>query len=213
MDEAALQAAVPERLGPSEIERARHDERGLVARAAAGDATAFRALVAAHEAAVATIVTAMVGAGDDADDVGQETFVRLLRALPTFRFDASVRTYVTRIAMNASLDLLARRKRRAGWLRLTGRAGDATLQLPATGDDASARVEREEQLHQLQRAIATLDDKHRAVLVARMLDERSTREVADMLGIPEGTVMSRLTRAMAKLRSALDARTDGGRRA
>ena len=179
------------------------DERLLVQRAAAGDESAFRVLVRAHEACVASVVTAMVGAGDDADDVGQETFVRLLRALPRFRGDASVRTYVTRIAMNASLDLLARRRRRSRWLRITGRADDMVTQIADPAMNQTIDSERREQLTAVHRAVQTLDDKHRAVVVLRILEEKSTREVADLLGVPEGTVMSRLTRALAKLKLAL----------
>src|ERR1043165_1196525 len=94
------------------------DDLTLVARAAGGDEQAFRELVARHESAVARTVTAMLGPGDDADDVGQETFVRFFKALPRFRGDAEVRTYLTRIAMNLACDALTRRKRRAGWVRL-----------------------------------------------------------------------------------------------
>lgn len=180
------------------------DERLLVERAATGDEGAFRTLVRGHEAAVASVVTAMVGAGDDADDVGQETFVRLLRALPRFRGDASVRTYVTRIAMNASLDLLARRRRQATWLRMTGKSGDAASQLVDTSANQADDVERRERVLLVRNAIDALDEKHKAVVVLRMLDERSTREVAELLEIPEGTVMSRLTRALAKLKTALE---------
>src|SRR5262245_1125924 len=96
------------------------DDRELVARAADGDEVAFRAIVERHEQAVARTVTAMLGAGDDADDVGQETFVRLLGALPKFRGDAELRTYLTRIAVNLSCDALERRKKRKGWVRLFG---------------------------------------------------------------------------------------------
>ncbi len=99
------------------------DDRALVARAAQGDESAFRALVEAHEAALARTITAMIGAGDDADDVGQETFVRFFRALDRFRGDAALRTYLTRIAMNLSLDVLARRRRRC--------TGATRLMLPA----------------------------------------------------------------------------------
>src|SRR5215208_2860325 len=82
------------------------------------DDAVFRALVERHESAIARTVTAMLGPGDDADDVGQETFVRFFHALPRFRGDADVRTYLTRIAVNLSCDALERRKRRIGWIRL-----------------------------------------------------------------------------------------------
>src|SRR4051812_20075618 len=68
-----------------------------------GDERAFRELVERYEPAVASVVVGMLGAGDDADDVGQETFIRFYRALGSFRGEASLKTYLRRIAMNLSL--------------------------------------------------------------------------------------------------------------
>ncbi|MEP7384577.1 MAG: RNA polymerase sigma factor [Gemmatimonadota bacterium] len=176
------------------------DDSVLVARAAQGDESAFRALVLAHEAALARTITAMIGVGDDADDVGQETFVRFFRALDRFRGDAELRTYLTRIAMNLSLDVLARRRRRIGWLRLVGSDADPPLEAP----DASEGAGEEEQRVMVRKAVAELDPKHRAVVVLRFLEARSTKETAEILGVPEGTVMSRLKRALGKLKLTLD---------
>src|SRR6185436_2435642 len=123
----------------------------------------FRELVRRHEGAVARVALAMLGPGDEADDVGQETFVQLCRSLHRFRGDASVRTYVTRIAINRSVDVLRQRRRTRGWLRLD--ASDHTaipeaLIVPprneTDGDDDRAAVRR---------AIDTLDANHRAVVI------------------------------------------------
>jgi RNA polymerase sigma-70 factor, ECF subfamily len=181
----------------SELARHAHDHE-LVARAAAGDEEAFRAIVRRHERAVARTVTAMLGAGDDADDVGQETFVRLVGALPRFRGDAELRTYLTRIAINLCYDALARRRRRIGWLRFGAPEGDP--QIPAATDDS---LERDQRDAAVRRAVDALDAKHRAVVVLRVLEERSTREVAEILGVPEGTVMSRLKRGLEKVAARL----------
>src|SRR5215471_4692206 len=104
------------------------DDLTLVARAAGGDEDAFRALVTRHESAVARTATAMLGPGDDADDVGQETFIRLFRALPRFRGDAELRTYLTRIAVNLACDALERRRKRKSWIRLFGSDADPPLE-------------------------------------------------------------------------------------
>jgi len=173
-----------------------HEERALVTRAAQGDESAFRALVREHETALARTIIAMIGPGDDADDVGQQTFVRFLRALDHYRGDASVRTYLTRIAMNLCLDLLAQRKRRVRWLRLVGNDTDPPLIAPDAAGDGTDEARR----LAVRRAVDTLEPIHRAVVVLRFLEERSTRETATMLGIPEGTVMSRLKRALDQLR-------------
>src|SRR5215207_4833149 len=94
-------------------ERAMHDltDQELIGRARAGDERAFRLLVERFEPVVAATVTGMLGPGDDADDVGQETFIRFYRALGDFRGEASVKTYLRRIAVNLSLNALKRRRR------------------------------------------------------------------------------------------------------
>lgn len=177
------------------------DELTLVQRAAQGDEGAFREIVQRHESAVARTVTGMLGPGDDADDVGQETFVRLFHALPRFRGDAQLRTYLTRIAMNLCLDVLGRQRRRAGWVRI----GDDDESSALAAPDERQQADRDERAAAVRRGVDGLEAKQKAVVVLRMLEERSTRETADVLGVPEGTVMSRLKRAMEKLETILAA--------
>ena len=81
-------------------------DAALIARARAGDGAAFRRLVERSERVVASTGIGMLGPGDDADDVGQETFVQFHRALDRFRGDATLKTYLVRIAMNLSLNAL-----------------------------------------------------------------------------------------------------------
>ena len=170
-------------------------ELDLITRASKGDENAFRRLVELHESAVASVVIGMIGPGDDADDVGQETFVRFLGSLPRFRGDSSVRTYLTRIAMNLSIDVLKRRKRTLGWIRFGESKTDANIAAP----DETRTIEQDDTRARVRRAVDRLDVNGRSVVVLRILEERSTREAAEILGVPEGTVMSRLKRAMEKL--------------
>src|SRR5689334_12765583 len=94
----------------------------LLALARAGDARAFAALVERYEGAVAATAIGMLGPGGDADDVGQETFIRFHRALDRFRGDSSLKTYLVHIAMNLSLNAL--RSRRRTFLRFAGSDDD-----------------------------------------------------------------------------------------
>jgi RNA polymerase sigma-70 factor (ECF subfamily) len=180
------------------------DDRALVARAASGDEGAFRQLVAAHEQALARTITAMIGPGDDADDVGQETFVRFFNTLDRFRGEAGVRTYLTRIAMNLCLDVLAKRRRRLGWISIDGSDDDPPIAAP----DEQQAAGVEELRATVRRAVDALDPKHRAVVVLRFLEERSTKETAEILEVPEGTVMSRLKRALEKLKVTIGPEID-----
>src|SRR5215203_5028135 len=175
--------------------RADPNEHELMTRAAKGDESAFRRIVELHESAVASVVTGMIGYGDDADDVGQETFVRFLSSLSKFRGDSSVRTYLTRIAMNLSIDVLKRRKKTLGWIRLGESKSDTNIAAP----DETGTIEQNDTRARVRSAVDRLDVNGRSVVVLRILEERSTREAAEILGVPEGTVMSRLKRAMEKL--------------
>ena len=174
------------------------DDATLVARARTGDDGAFRLLVERHQAAVARTIFGMLGSRDDADDVGQETFVRFHQSLDAFRGEASVRTYLVRIAMSTALNALRSTRRRE--LRFVSddaaleRAVDSTAELMPDDGRRATRIRE---------ALDALKPDHRAVVVLRLLDERTTRETAEILEVPEGTVLSRLSRAVQQLRVTL----------
>src|SRR5436309_13416759 len=116
----------------------------LIANARAGDDRAFAVLVERYERAVAATVVGMLGPGDDADDVGQETFIRFHRALGSFRGDSSLKTYLVHIAMNLSLNALKRRRR--SLLRFVSRddgddASDALMNVPEPRGGPSGDVD------------------------------------------------------------------------
>jgi RNA polymerase sigma-70 factor (ECF subfamily) len=177
----------------------------LLDRAKTGDASAFRRIVERYEDIVAATVIGMLGPGDEADDVGQETFIRFHGALDEFRGDSSLRKYLTRIATNLSLNALRGRKRR--WRRFVSR-DEAEARNAPPPDDAAAGdlredVEAEDRRERVRAAVRRLGSKQRAVIVLRMMEGYSTRETAEILGIAEGTVMSRLHRAMNALQEDL----------
>jgi len=178
----------------------------LIARARSGDDGAFAVLVDRYERAVAATVIGMLGAGDDADDVGQETFIRFHRALGSFRGESSLKTYLVHIAMNLSLNALKRRRRSV--LRFVSRDsesddGDPLVDLPEPRVGPEGDVDTKELQLLVRAAVRRLGEKHRAVVVLRMFHEYSTKEAAEILGVPEGTVLSRLSRAMKELESLL----------
>lgn len=177
-------------------------DEALLRRAREGDDRAFRVLVERYEALVAATVQGMLGRGPDAEDVGQVTFVRFHVALDRFRGDASVGTYLTRIAINESLKALERRKR---WTKrfLSRDQAESPIEPASPEPDASERLESRESAAAVHAAIRDLTPKLRATVVLRMLDGFSTRETAQILGVPEGTVLSRLSRALGRLRVAL----------
>lgn len=178
------------------------DDLLLLERAKSGDQGAFRELVERYQGQVAAVVIRMLGPGDDADDVGQETFVRFYRAMDTFRGDAALGTWLTRIAMNLSLNALKKRRRETE--RYEPLDDEKNAGITSATEDPDTEVMRKEEEVRIETALDTLSPDARAVVVLRIREERSTAEVAEILGVPQGTVMSRLKRALAKLREVLE---------
>jgi len=169
----------------------------LIRRAREGDDEAFRGLVRRYESLVAGTVIGMLGQCPEADDVGQETFVRLYRSLKNFRSESKLGTYLTRIAINLSLNELKRRNRRKKLF--FQKPIDEIHDLP----DENAHAESNEDREIVQQAIGKLEAKFRLVVVLRLIDGYSTEETAKILKIPIGTVLSRLARGQKKLRTLL----------
>jgi RNA polymerase sigma-70 factor (ECF subfamily) len=172
-------------------------EDALIAAAREGDHDAFKELLRRYEPVVARTVIGMLGNCAEAEDIGQETFIRLYKALPDFRGDSSLRTYLTKIAMNLSLNELKRRKRR--FLRFSKKPVEDYHDI---ADDRQRKGEDVDE-ERVWLAIRELDEKFRSVVVLRLMDGYSTEETARILGVPVGTVLSRLSRAQRKLRDLL----------
>ena len=176
------------------------DEK-LIERARGGDGHAFKVLVERYEGMVAATVIGMLGRGPEAEDVGQEAFIRFYGALDRFRGDAAVGTYLTRIAINQSLKAIRKRK---GFLGRFSYGETDEIDVPDLTADVADRFDENERSDLVHDALGTLPPDQRAVVVLRMLQEYSTKETALMLGVPAGTVMSRLSRALEKLEKALE---------
>ncbi|MBU1637899.1 RNA polymerase sigma factor [bacterium] len=177
-------------------------DQKLIEAARVGDHSAFRILVERYESIIAATAIGMLGQGADAEDVGQETFIRFFNSLDHFRGDAELKTYLTRIAINLSLDALRKRKRNRFWF-WSDEQDENRLPVELS-IDTSNDIDVTERKEWVRRAISTLDEKHRAVVVLRMIQGYSTKETADILNIPVGTVLSRLSRAQDKLRLLLN---------
>ncbi len=186
----------------------------LIARVLAGDDDAYATLVARHTDLVYTIVLRVVRDEDDADDVTQEAFVRAYRALPRFRGDSKFSSWLYRIAVNRALTHLKRRKRRAATVDI---AAGPHVEAEAVRSDRWENPERlvldKELRHEVRDAVGTLPPRYRVVVTLFYLEERSYKEVAEILGIPMGTLKTHLHRARALLKKALtDRRNENGGR-
>jgi RNA polymerase sigma-70 factor (ECF subfamily) len=180
------------------------EEAAALARVRAGDPGAYAVLVARH-APVAKRLAVLSGAGDEADDVVQEAFVKAYAALPRFREGAGFRPWLLRIVVNETRNALRGRSRRAlRELRVAVREAAEGGRDDRT-DPADAAVGADRRAGLLE-ALDTLAPDLREVVTCRYLLELSEAETAAVLDVPAGTVKSRLHRALATLREVL---TDG----
>ena len=170
----------------------------VLARVRAGETAAYAELVTRH-APVARRLAVLSGAGADADDVVQEAFVKAYRSLSSFREGAEFRPWLLRIVINESRNLHRGKSRRSDReLRVVRE--DARL---GTGPDPAEAAMGAERREVLLGAIRALPEELRAVVTCRYLLELSEGETAGALGIPNGTVKSRLHRGLARLREQL----------
>jgi len=172
-----------------------------------GDPAAFRILIRRHDRYLYRIARSVLLDDHEAEDVVQETYVRAFTRLVDFRGDASLSTWLTRIALNEALKR-RRRRRRTVPLEVIDVAPHCAVQInqsPMVAPDQDP--ERATAQHQLRRfleqAIDDLPEGFRTVFVMRDIEEASTEETASVLGIRQQTVKTRLHRARRMLRAAL----------
>jgi RNA polymerase sigma factor (sigma-70 family) len=176
------------------------EEGTLVERARAGDAGAYEELVRLHSDIAFRTAYLLTGSAADAEEVAQDGFVNAFRALGGFRPGAPFRPWLLSIVANQ-----ARNRRRAVGRR--ARMVLRTLSAARTEPDAPSPedvVERHASRQALLSAVESLEEDDRLVVVSRYFLDLSSQETAAALGIAEGTVKSRLSRALAKLRGRLD---------
>ncbi len=170
------------------------DEAAIVARVRGGDSAAYGELVVLH-AQVAKRTAVFLGAGPDADDVVQESFVKAYRALGSFRTGAAFRPWFLRIVANETRNVLRSRSRRSHREELA-----APLDVVLDPAEHAVSLERRRELLE---AVRSLPEAFRLVVTCRYLLDLDEQETAVVLGWPRGTVKSRLHRALGRLRDSL----------
>ncbi len=180
------------------------EESALVLAAQGGDPSAFGQIVRHYQRSIYRIAYGLTRNASDADDLAQETFVRAYQAIGRFRVGEPLYPWLSRIAVNLAFTLFRQRRRRPETplepMLEAGRqwAGD---------DDPVENVAQEEQHRHLAAAFDQLSSEHQVVLTLRVVEGLSYDAIAQTLGVPAGTVMSRLSRARSELKTRLAART------
>lgn len=164
----------------------------LVARARKGDLDAFGELVARHQTGLVRYLTHMVSNQADAEDVAQDALLRAYRALKDFRGQSAFKTWLYQIGTNAARTHLDKRRSRR-----EEQEGDDGAREIASGEQVERRIVAHDQLR---RALAELPDDWREAVVLRDIEGLDYREIAEALGIPIGTVESRIFRGRQRLK-------------
>lgn len=175
------------------------DDAELVRRAQLGDRQAFASIVAIYQVPSLRLATIISGDSTEAYDIVQEAFVKAFYALPRIRTSDSLRAWLLRIVANQAKNVRRSRSRRDA--RLRRHANLRVEEANGTDESALSTLQAEELLG----AIGRLSSADREVLACRFFADLSEAETAHALGLPNGTVKSRTARALARLRSELNA--------
>jgi RNA polymerase sigma-70 factor, ECF subfamily len=187
----------------------RDEDRSLVELARSGDFSAMESLLLKYERQVFGVARRIVGQHHDAEEVTQQTFLSAMQHLEGFREESLFRTWLLRIATNHALDLVRRSAVRAGPSLDAGGSDEGYEGVPhpeyiAAWREAPEELAARREIRQyIDEALATIDEKYRVVFVLRDIQEFSTRETADILGITQEAVKVRLLRARLMLRERL----------
>jgi RNA polymerase sigma-70 factor (ECF subfamily) len=175
------------------------DDADLLDRLRAGDPRAFEDLVRRYQHRVFGVALRMLQSPAEAEDIAQDVFLRVHRAIGTFRGDAKLSTWLYGITSNLCLNRLTSASRTR-----TRHDEDAVMRARSDAPDATAAMERSEVEAALHQAITELPDERRIVVVLRDLEGLSYEEIAEALDLEVGTVRSRLHRARMDLKSKME---------
>lgn len=175
------------------------DDNELIKASINGDKLAFGEIVDRYRKLVARTVKGMLGDSVFAEDIGQEVFIKLYYSLPDFRGEAKLSTYIQKIAVNLTLNEIKRRKR---FFSMFAQKGNNEMYEFEVADVDNQ--EKREAAEIVNRALMSLEPKFRIIVSMRMLQGYSTKETAEIMGLPLGTVLSRLSRAREQLKNVIE---------
>jgi len=179
------------------------DDHRLISACLKGDEAAFGELVRRYQDRLFNTVYRHLDNADDAQDVVQDAFLNAYQSLESFKGNSEFFTWLYRIAVNTAISL--KRKQRVTLSIDAGRNGEAPIE-PLDVSEASKpgrQMERAEQERKVQDALNRLSPEHRMVLVLKDIEGEKYETIAELLGVPIGTIRSRLHRARAELRELL----------
>lgn len=177
----------------------------LIRQVLAGETNAFSELVERYQTKVYSLALRMCGSEDDAFDLAQEAFLRAWQSLESYRADAAFPSWLYRLTSNVCIDYL-RKKKRSKIISLTfedDEGEQAQTELPDPAPTPEQALLQKEERALLTEAMNALPVEARQILTLRAINGLSYEQIAEVMGLPEGTVKSRLSRARDQLRKKL----------
>lgn len=177
------------------------NEKELIARLQARDETAFEELIRLYEKKIYALCVRMCGNAEDAEEAAQDTFLALWRGIDRFRQESALSTWIYRLASNACVDLMRRRRKSEGGVSLDDEALFLDAADPAPQPPQA--LEQREAQRLLQEGLMSLPAEYRSILLLREVEGLSYSEISETLELELGTVKSRISRGRTLLRNFL----------
>lgn len=181
------------------------DENAIISEALAGNQKAYALLVDKHRASIFHIINRIIHNEEVSRDLVQETFMKAFASLATYRSEYRFSTWLYKIAANSSIDHLRKKRILALSLDQPVETADGSMgiEVPDNSFNPEIALVRKQQRFSIEEAIDSLPPKYREVIVYRHKDDKTYEEIADLLGIPVGTVKARIFRARELLKRKL----------
>lgn len=180
------------------------EEQAIIKEVLSGDANAFEKLLLDNQRNVYNLALKMTGSESDALDMSQEAFLKAYSNLKNYRGESRFSVWLYRLTYNVCIDFIRKRKRTAA-ISLTYAEDEesAEIEIPDEAHTPESEFERRELINDTREAMNELSAEHREILTMRAVSNMSYEEIAYTLGITEGTVKSRISRARAALTKIL----------
>jgi RNA polymerase sigma-70 factor (ECF subfamily) len=177
-----------------------NEERMLITRAKQGNVEAYEALVRKYQQSIYYLCRRMTGSHQSADDLSQDTFIKAYFALDRFKDGMNFFTWIRKIAVNNSLNFLKKSKREEPW----GENVENIRGHSSMGQELPQEMLQRNRMEQtFKRALKALPSEQKIVFILRVFENQSYKDIAEILNISQGTVMSRLSRAREKIKSSM----------
>ena len=179
-------------------------EEMLVKRAQKGDERAFAEIVKLYQNAVYSSALYIAKNEEDALDISQEVFLKLWRTLEGFRGEASLKTWIAKITRTCAIDYVRARNQKSA-SSLTSDEDEKAIEIidTDTASNPQADYQRREDIAAVRKAVAGLPSPTKEIIIMREFHSLSYAEIAKLLGVPEGTVKSRISRGREELKEIL----------